>query len=203
MASNELIDRIREGDANALAEYIEQQRLPLLSVIRRKMSGGLLNKVEPDDILQEVSTSAVLSIADVDFKDRDPFVWLCYLIDRRVVDAHRRFNAQKRAAQQEVRMQTPDASQGGGVIDMLVASITSPSMAFSRKQKESRLWQALRSLPEDQQQALTMRYVQNLSSKDIAKQLGKSDGAIRVMLTRSTKKLEQIMSEGSDSTSNT
>ena len=195
-ASNELLDRIRKGDVDALAEYIEKQRLPLISVIRRKMSGGLMSKVEPDDIFQEVCTSAMQSLKDVDFTDRDPFIWLCHLVDRRVVDAHRRFNAKKRAADQEVRMFGGDASQGG-VIDMLVASITSPSMAFSRKQKEAKLWTALRALPEDQQQALTLRYVQNLGSKEIAEQLGKSDGAVRVMLTRATKKLEQIMSEQS------
>ena len=195
-ADNALLERIRKGDTEALAEYVELQRLPLISIIRRKMSGGLLSKVEPDDILQEVCTSAMQSLADVDFTDRDPFVWLCHLVDRRVVDAHRRFNAKKRAADQEVRMFGGDGSQGG-VIDMLVASITSPSMAFSRKQKEAKLWSALRSLPDEQQQALTMRYVQNLGSKEIAQQLGKSDGAIRVMLTRATKKLEQIMSESS------
>ena len=191
---NSLLDQIREGNSQALAEYIEKQRLPLLSIIRRKMSGGLQSKVEPDDIFQEVCTSAMQSIGDVDFSDRDPFVWLCHLIDRRVVDAHRRFNAKKRASDQEVRMFGGGNASQGGVIDMLVASITSPSMAFSRKQKESKLWSALRSLPEDQQQALTMRYMQNLGSKEIAQQLGKSDGAIRVMLTRATKKLEQIMS---------
>jgi len=194
-APESLIDRIRQGDVDALADYVQKQRLPLISIIRRKMSGGLLSKVEPDDIFQEVCTSAMQSLKDVDFADRDPFVWLCHLIDRRVVDAHRRFNAKKRAADQEVRMFGGDGGSQGGVIDMLVASITSPSMAFSRKQKEAKLWTALRSLPEDQQQALTLRYVQNLGSKEIAEQLGKSDGAVRVMLTRATKKLEQIMSE--------
>lgn len=190
----ELIEKIRGADVQALAAFVELQRAPLLAVIRRKMSGGLLNKVEPDDILQEVCTSAMQSLGDVDFSDRDPFIWLCHLIDRRIVDAHRRFNAKKRAVQQEVRMGGVDGSQGG-IGDMLIASITSPSMAFSRKQKESRLWKALRSLPEDQQQAITMRFVQNMGSKEIASALGKSDGAIRVMLTRATKRLEQIMTQ--------
>ena len=199
---NELLDRIRQGDADALAQYVECQRAPLMSIIRRKMSGGLLSKVEPDDILQEVCTSAMQSLKDVDFADRDPFVWLCHLIDRRIVDSHRRFNARKRAAQQEVRISGGNATQGGGIIDMLVASVTSPSMAFSRQQKESRLWTAIRSLPEDQQQALTLRYVQNLSSKEIAEQLCKSDGAVRVMLTRSTRRLEKLMSEPKPSNEN-
>lgn len=192
---SELLERIRAGDSEALAEYVVQQRAPLISIIRRKMSGGLLSKIEPDDIFQDVCASAMQSLSEIDFQDRDPFLWLCHLIDRRVVDAHRRFNAKKRDVQQEVRMSAGGDDSQGGVVDMLIASITSPSMAFSRKRKESQLWQAMRSLPEEQQQALTMRFMQNMSSKEIASELGKSDGAIRVMLTRATKKLEQLMSQ--------
>ena len=192
---SELLERIRAADTEALAAYVEQQRAPLISIIRRKMSGGLQSKIEPDDIFQEVCASAMQSLKEIDFKDRDPFLWLCHLIDRRVVDAHRKFSAKKRDVQQEVRMAAGGDDSQGGVVDMLIASITSPSMAFSRKRKESLLWKAMRELPDDQQQALTMRYMQNLSSKEIAKEMGKSDGAIRVMLTRATKKLEQLMSE--------
>lgn len=192
---SDLLERIRAADSDALAEYVVQQRAPLISIIRRKMSGGLLSKIEPDDIFQEVCASAMQSLSEIDFHDRDPFLWLCHLIDRRVVDAHRRFNAKKRDVQQEVRMSAGGDDSQGGVVDMLIASITSPSMAFSRKRKESQLWRAMRSLPEEQQQALTMRFMQNMSSKEIAKELGKSDGAIRVMLTRATKKLEQLMSQ--------
>ena len=193
--SNELLmlNGIRDGNADALAQYVERQRAPLMSIIRRKMSGGLLSKVEPEDIFQEVCASAMQSLKDVNFADRDPFVWLCHLIDRRIVDAHRKFSAKKRAAQEEVRILGGNAEQGEGIIGMLVASVTSPSSAFSRQQEEARLWTAIRSLPEDQQQALTLRYVQNLGSKEIAEQLGKSDGAVRVMLTRATKRLEKLM----------
>lgn len=195
----ELLERICAADVEALAEYVEQQRAPLISIIRRKMSGGLQNKIEADDIFQEVCASAMQSLSEIDFQDRDPFLWLCHLIDRRVVDAHRRFHAKKRDVQQEVRMSAGGDDSQGGVVDMLIASITSPSMAFSRKRKENQLWQAMRSLPDDQQQALTMRFMQNMSSKEIAQELGKSDGAIRVMLTRATKKLEQLMTEAKDS----
>jgi RNA polymerase sigma-70 factor (ECF subfamily) len=194
MPDDDLLTRVRAGEAEALGQYIEQQRAPLLAIIRRKMSGGLLSKVETEDILQEVCTTAMQSLASVDFGDRDPFVWICHLIDRRIVDAHRRFHARKRAATQEVRIAPGEHSQGG-IVDLLIASVTSPSMALSRKQKESRLWKALRQLPDEQQRAMTMRYVQNLPSKDIAQQLGKSDGAVRVMLTRATKRLEQLMCE--------
>lgn len=53
----------------------------------------------------------------------------------------------------------------------------------------------LEKLPEDQREALRMRYIEDLPSKIIAERLGKTDGSIRVMLTRSLAKLQQLLEE--------
>jgi RNA polymerase sigma-70 factor (ECF subfamily) len=87
---------------------------------------------------------------------------------------------------------SPDTSRGG-LIDLLVASMTSASKAFSRDQKQLLLLAALDKLPAEQREALRLRYVDGLPSKDIAQRLGKTDGAVRVMLTRSLAKLQQIL----------
>ncbi len=79
------------------------------------------------------------------------------------------------------------------LIDMLVASMTTATQALSRNQKEVQLLQALATLPEEQREALRLRYVEGLPSKDIAARLGKSDGSVRVMLTRALARLQQIL----------
>ena len=71
--------------------------------------------------------------------------------------------------------------------------MTSPTQALSRKGKEARLFEALATLPADQRDALRLRYLEGLSSKEIAARLGKSDGAVRVMLTRSLDRLQHIL----------
>ena len=75
---------------------------------------------------------------------------------------------------------------------MLVASMTSASQAFSRNQKEIRLLAALEKLPAEHREALRLRYLEDMPSKQIAERLGKTDGAVRVMLTRSLAKLQEI-----------
>ena len=111
------------------------------------------------------------------------------------MDAGRRFSgSQKRDARREVGLHgAPDAGDGGGLVDLLVASITSPSKAFSRDQREFHLWAAFEKLPEDCRAALHLRYVEALPTKEIAARMGKTDGAVRVMLTRSLKKLETLL----------
>jgi RNA polymerase sigma-70 factor (ECF subfamily) len=54
---------------------------------------------------------------------------------------------------------------------------------------------ALDSLPDDQREALRLRYLIGLPSKEIAQKLGKSDGAVRVMLSRGLSRLQQLLEE--------
>jgi RNA polymerase sigma-70 factor (ECF subfamily) len=192
----QLIDRVRNHDRAALAEFIEGHRRQLFAFIDRQLGAGLRRKLEPEDILQEVSAEAVRSLPQIELGDRDPFSWLCQIAERKIIDSHRKFfEAQKRDAGREVGLGagSDTANPGGGLINMLVASMTTPSQAFSRNVKEARLQEAIQQLPNDQREALKLRYVDGLPSKEIAARLGKSDAAVRVMLTRSLKKLQEIL----------
>jgi RNA polymerase sigma-70 factor (subfamily 1) len=198
MAENReaLVERIRTGDSDALADFLTLIRPQLLAFIDRQIGTALRRKVEPEDIFQEVSADAVRSLGDVDLNERDPFSWLCQVADRRIKDAARFFDAQKRDAAREVPLGAGGGSTGQpGLINLLVASLTTPSQAFSRNAREMRLLEALAQLPEDQREALRLRYVDNLPTKQIAEKIGKTDAAVRVMLSRSLKKLQGILSD--------
>ncbi len=192
-----LRERIRNREPAALAEFIQLRRPQLVAYIQRNLSDSLARKVEADDLLQEVSAAALRSLPEYELGDRDPFGWLCQLADRRIVDTHRRFASQKRASSREVALDAaaPESSQGG-IVNLLVASITTPSQAFSRDQREFKLLAALQQLDEVPREALRLRYVDGLATKEIAERLNKSDGAVRVMLSRSLSRLEQIMQSG-------
>jgi RNA polymerase sigma-70 factor (ECF subfamily) len=196
---SQLIGRIRGKDAQALVDFIELRRPQLQAFIERNLGTVLARKVEAVDILQEVSLSAVASLPEVDLGERDPFNWLCQLAERRIIDAHRKHvAAQKRSAQRELPAGAGKDSGGGGFIDMLVVSMTSPSGAFSRDQREFRLMEALESLPEDARTALRLRYVEGLPSREIANRLGRTDGATRVLLTRSLARLQDLLRHESE-----
>lgn len=195
---NPLIPQIRAGDAQALATFIEQHRRQLLAYIERQLGTALRRKVEAEDIFQELSADAVRSLSAMDLQERDPFSWLCQIAERRIIDAHRRFfDAQKRDAGREVGMSNGDSTESPGLINMLVASMTTPSQAFSRNAKEVRLNDAIGQLPIEQREVLKLRYVDGWPTKQIAEHVGKSDVAIRVMLTRTVQKLQEMLGDES------
>jgi RNA polymerase sigma-70 factor, ECF subfamily len=198
-SEEDIVARLRTGDSAALAQFIELRRPQLMAYIERQLGAALRRKVEPDDIFQETSAEAVRSLPGAGITERDPFGWLCQIAERKIIDLHRRyFDAQKRDAGREVPLSAPSGGsedQQAGLINMLVASMTTPSQAFSRNAREARLLDALQALPEDQREALRLRYIENMPSKQIAERLGKSDAAVRVMLTRSLKKLQDLLGE--------
>jgi len=201
--SEELLPKIAAGDADALAAFIEVRRPQLTAYIERELGSALRRKVEPDDVFQEMSAEAVRALPTTTLGDRDPFSWLCQIAERRIIDLHRRhFGAQKRDAGREISLGSPGGSsrgeggeQGGGLINLLVASMTTPSKAFSRNAREACLLRAMDKLPAEQREALRLRYIENLPSKQIAEKIGKSDAAVRVMLTRSLKKLHELLAD--------
>ena len=184
---------IRWDDPYAVAACVEHHRPRLLEFIQRRMSGALRQRVDPDDIVQEVSLTAVRSAGALPVV-RDAYGWLCHVAEQRIIDAHRRLLATaKRGGGRVASLEAYPAGNdtGGGLASILAASITSPSMAMSREAKEARLHAAVAELPELQRQVIQMRYVDGLATRDIAERLGKSDVAIRVMLSRTIKALEE------------
>lgn len=187
-----LVDQIKEGDSDSLARFFEVRRSDLLAVILSKMGPALRTKVEAEDIFQEVCSTAVQSLHKVQISESGPFGWLCEIADRRIIDQQRKFAAGKRDSGRETGIHGKGEGDVG-LVNLLVASITSPSRAFSRNQKEFKLIQAMKELPENQQQVLDLRYSKGKSSKEIAAEIGKSDGATRVLITRSLQKLKEVM----------
>lgn len=151
-------------------------------------------KIEPEDILQEASIEAVPLLPQTDLSSWDPLHWLFQICERKIIDAHRRhFASQKRDAGREAAL--PAGSEAAGLANLLAASMTTPSQAFSRDQRQLRMMAALETLPAEQREGLRLRYLVGLPSKEIAQKFGKSDGATRVMISRALSRLQEMLTE--------
>lgn len=179
-------------DAAALAALMEQCRPRLLAIIEQQLGAKLRGKIEPADVLQEVAIKALRELPDTDFSAVEPFAWLCHLAGQCVIDGSRRFSSGKRDLHRELsgNVRVGDASQDFNAL--LAASITSPTQAVVRNERQRRLAEAIAALPAEHQQILRLRYEAGLSSKAIGERIGKPHGAVRVMLSRIIDSLEAL-----------
>ena len=178
-----------------LVEFIETNRARLLAFIQKRVGTSLKRKIDPEDLLQEVSIEAVRAVENVELRYDNLLHWLFQICERKIIDAHRKFFAsQKRDASRESGW-GGGSQAGDGFVNLLAASLTTASQAFSRDQKQLQMLAALDTLPTEQREAIRYRYLIGLPSKEIAKKLGKSDGAVRVMLSRGVSRLQEILSD--------
>jgi RNA polymerase sigma-70 factor (ECF subfamily) len=190
-----LADRVRQHDPAALAAYLEDRRPALLAFIERRLGSALRGKLEPQDVLQELAVKSLRELPNTDLSTRDPFGWLCHLAEQCIVDGHRHFAADKRASAKEVpgNVRIGDGSQD--LVALLAASLTSPSMAAVRDERQQRLIDVIAEFPADHREALRLRYGEGLPTKEVAAKLGKSDVATRVLLSRLVQQLQERLGE--------
>jgi RNA polymerase sigma-70 factor, ECF subfamily len=188
-----LAELVRQHDATALGAYLEQRRMVFLSFIEHRMGSTLRGKFEPQDILQELAIKALRELPQTDLSARDPFSWLCHLAEQCIVDGHRRFAAGKRDAGREVSGNVPAGEGSQDMIVLLEASMTTPTQAVVRDERQRRLDEAIATFPEEHREILRLRYGEGLSTKEVAQRIGKSDGATRVLLTRLVQRLQYLL----------
>lgn len=195
-SADAIVERIRRHDAAALAEYLAQRQPALRAYVERRLGADLRGKLEPQDILQDLAIKALHELPQTDLANRDPFGWLCQLAEQCIVDGHRYFAAGKRAVGREIpgNVKVGDASQD--LVALLAASLTTPTRAVVRGERERRLQEVLASFPKEQREALRLRYGEGLSTKEVAVRLNKTDVATRVLLTRLVKKLQELLEPG-------
>ena len=76
---------------------------------------------------------------------------------------------------------------------MLSASLTSPTQAVVRNERQARLAEALASFPAEHRELLRLRYGEGLPTKDVATRIGKSEVATRVLLSRLVHRLQELL----------
>jgi RNA polymerase sigma-70 factor (ECF subfamily) len=67
--------------------------------------------------------------------------------------------------------------------------------ALSRLDERSDMLRAIRALTEEQQQVIVLRFYQGLSNAEVARVVGKPEGAVKALQTRGLRSLRRILGE--------
>jgi len=69
-----------------------------------------------------------------------------------------------------------------------------PQAAVSRRAEVQRAWAAIERLPDDRRRAIVLRFVNEMSAREIGHILGRSEGATRVLIHRSLQAVARQLS---------
>lgn len=193
----QLINRVVEGDEDALAQLFSQHHDRLWRMVNFRMDPRLHGRVDADDVLQEAWLSVVQRIdhflADA---SRSIFVWFRLITSQTLIDIHRRhLGTQKRNAAMEFSINKGWSSESTSfsLSFHLLGHLTSPTQAALREELSQQLKTALSSMQDIDREVLALRHFEQLSNRETAQILGISDQAASDRYMRALGRLKGVL----------
>jgi RNA polymerase sigma-70 factor (ECF subfamily) len=184
--------RARQGDRDAWGALLESFRPYLWAVIVAVRDARLRHRVGDSDLVQDALLAASQGLER--FRGgtvAELALWLRRIAVRTVAQATRtHLGAQKRSLALEQAAAADLASLAGPG--------SSPSAQAVRQEEAARVAEALAQLPEDMRAVVLARHVEDRPHAVIAAELGRSEGAVRVLYVRAVQRLRALLEPSAD-----
>jgi RNA polymerase sigma-70 factor, ECF subfamily len=194
-----LLERLRDGDQQALAELFSSHRARLGRLVGFRLAPRLYGRVDAEDVLQESYLAAAARLEHF-FKKPDGsfFVWLRVVVLQTLTDIHRtHLGAQMRDAHREISLEGRPGphNTSASMAAQLVANLSSPSQAAMRAEIAGGLEAALQTMSGIDREVLALRHFEELSNQETAEVLGIDQKAASIRYVRALKRLKVILSQ--------
>lgn len=189
------------GDATALQALIEVHHPRFLGLVRRKLGTDWQGKLEPEDVLQEAYVDVFAGISTLRDVDAEAFYrWVTRIIEHKLIDHIRHWRTQKRDLTRE-RAAAAGGAASGSTYDLLLADVQAasptPSRLLKREEALAALLACIAQLPEEQRVAVTRAYLRGEPYAAIAKDLDRTEEAVRKLVSRGIARLHECMGRAS------
>lgn len=138
-----------------------------------------MSRVEAEEITSQTFLAAIESIQRYEYRNIPVAVWLYKIASNAISDLYRK---KGRTVELELNEHQIPAD-----------ALYEPEKIAVENSEKKQLLESIRALPLLQQQAIILRYIQNLPYKDIAEILEKSEGAVKQLLHRGLTSLRERM----------
>ena len=194
-----LVERLRGGDRQALAELFSLYRTRLRRMVEFRMDRRLQGRVDASDVLQEAYIDAEQRVRHYLAKpEMSFFVWLRQVAIQRMIDVHRRhLDAQMRDAKQEVPIHrgNPANATSASMAAQLVGHLTSPSQRVLRAELLDQVEIALERMDAIDREVLALRHFEQLTNNEIAEVLGVTKAAASNRYVRALSRLRDVLAK--------
>ena len=198
--TEELIRRAAADDREATELLLNRHRDRLRRMIAVRFDRRVNPRLDPSDIVQDVLVKAIAKLPEyVNERPIAFYPWLRQLAWDQMVETFRvHVVAQRRSVDREVdpnlvcAVPLPDQS-AVLLADVLVAQQSTPSHRMEREQKREQVQFALGTIDVNYREVLIMRYLEELSMREIADCVGTTENAIKMRHMRALKQLGKAL----------
>jgi RNA polymerase sigma-70 factor (ECF subfamily) len=169
-----LIQRAKQHDQEAFTQLYEEH----FDKIYRYLVLRIGDKMEAEDMTQQVFLKALRSISSFKWKGVSFSAWLFRIAHNQAVDFLR-----KKAKHASLPLD-----------ESLVASDVNPQLAVERKWEIEQLMLATQQLTKAQREVVALRFSGDLSVAEVATVMGKRPGAVKALQHSAIVALRRIMS---------
>jgi RNA polymerase sigma-70 factor (ECF subfamily) len=195
----ELLTEARSGHRDSLGALLELYRNHLQVLAGMQLNGRLRARVNPSDLVQETFLRASCHFDDFcGDSEQELLNWLRTILRRcllRIVQ--KQVLARKRTILREVALRS-DGSDSFRAPSISAGSLTSressPSSPARRREEAADVIERLARLPAPLREVLVLRNLEGLPFPEVARQMGRTPGATRVLWLRALDRLRQLSS---------
>jgi RNA polymerase sigma-70 factor (ECF subfamily) len=175
-----LVNAAIRGESSAFGALYDEYQPKIYRFILLKVS----HREEAEDLTHQVFLNAWVNIEKYRHRGHPFSSWLYRIARNQVID-HYRTRKSDIALDEEL---AEELTEAGG---------TSETVEMRLRMEE--VFRGVRTLRSDYQDVVLMRFVEDLSLKEIAEALDKSEGAIKLMQHRAMQELKKILGQPADS----
>ena len=195
--TEQLLTRAAQGDQTALGQLLGLHRQRLRQMIALRLDRQVQARLDPSDVVQETLAEAARRLADYARLRPLPFYpWLRQLAWERLVQLHRRHvQAGKRSVRREQADLPLSQESALALADRLVSRGSSPSARLHRSEQRRRVQAILAQLAEADREVLVLRYLEHLSTPELAAILGLTPAGVKTRQLRALQRLRDLLGE--------
>src|SRR5262245_46376580 len=160
MTTLELLEQVKQGDAQAVDALLARHREPVRRMIDLRLDPAIVQRVDASDVVQEVLLEASRRLQEYLRRPSMPFhLWLRHIARDHLIDAHRRHHqAQKRGVDREQPIHRPGWADRSSLelAAQLLDHERTPASAAIQEELQRRLHEALGQLDEADREVILM-----------------------------------------------
>ncbi len=171
-----LLEEAKKGDKYAFEEVYRLLFTPVYRYVHLRVKDKKLVEM----LTQDVFIKVYGSLGTFESKGASPLSFFFTVARNTIIDYWRKDKNQISFGKEDLMFLVPDTADN-------------PEQSFGKQETKALLYKAINLLKQDEKEAISMRYLNEVSNKEIAKHMERTEESVRQLQSRGMKSLREIL----------